>query len=299
MGDESEEISDLELVHWVEEKSSMRGKAVREGKRVDKPYDTFQELYDAILEHGALVVATDRADAMFFTPDGRFDGDLIAVRQSGRNMRRFLISRETFQAQFGAVSNLIDHVLSNNAVDCVLEMAHLRDMAEKLNLSPNKIDRDRKYDRLEIDVVAAMQVVSIFEEWSGTRAEDDGGFELGYCVGRLFSSAQNLVTLEPDASKAGEYRQSYAERGKKGRSKDRRAQRLDHLFRHLVALVEANSAFSRLKPIEVGRLAMADAAQENPTLWSQGKGQLDQYLSHYASDPNYRSAFYGLFPQTA
>lgn len=293
-----EKIRDLELINWVDEESSMRGMAQSDGLSVSELYVSFQDVYAAILAHGPLVSASAKVDVMFFAVSGFFDGNIVAVRQSGRNVRRFLVREDLFDERYGSFQNCLDHIRSNNAVDCEVELKHLYDMAEALNLSATGIDPARDYDRLEVDVTAALQLLHILDE----HTEKDGAysfdFELGYCVGRLFSSAQNLVTLEPDARKAKEYEQSYRERGKKGKSQDRKDARLDHLFACIERLVEQNPALSRLKPLDVAKLACQDAMSQNPELWTQGSGQLEQYLTCFASEPKYRKSYRNLFPET-
>lgn len=143
-----------------------------------------------------------------------------------------------------------------------------------------------------------MQLLHTLDGLSEGQEKYSFEFELGYCVGRLFSSAQNLATLEPDAVRAEEYKESYRERGKKGKSQDRKGARLDHLFACITDLVAQNPALSRLKPIDVAKLAIHDAAIQNPGLWTQGRGQLEQYLTCYASEPKYRIRYRDLFPKT-
>lgn len=292
------QITDLEMVHWVDEQSSMRGMAKAGGKRVETIYETFQELYDAILVDGPLVISSPIVDVTIFAPCGRFEGDLIATRQSGRNVRRFLIRSDLFEEEYGSVTNCIDHIRSNNAADCELEIAHLQDLADALELSPTTIVPERDYGRIEVDLVAALQLLHIVDDLNGGDGTYPPDFELGYCVGRLFSSIQNLATLEPDAVKASEYEQSYKERGRKGKSRDRKDARLDHLFDCIQHLVDQNPALSRLKPLDVAKLACQDAVSQNPDLWTQGSGQLEQYLTCFASEQKYRKAYRDLFPET-
>lgn len=140
-----EEIQSLELVHWVDEKSSMRGIAQADGVRAKKLYVTYEEIYAAILEHGPLVHASSLVDVMFFAVSGTFDGDIVAVRQSGRNVRRFLIRADQFEMQYGSFQNCLDHICSNNAVDCEIEIKHIYDMAKKTTTIS---DRNRSYKEL-------------------------------------------------------------------------------------------------------------------------------------------------------
>lgn len=289
-------IRNLELVRWTNKTESMRGVARREGEPVAHWFQTFREAYDAIVEKGTIVYSSDQVDLILTAPQGEFDGHIVAIRQSGRNIRRFLIHADQFDDLYGDFPNCFNHLLSNNAVDCEVELSHLFRLARELRLDPSTLEAGRIYDRLEIDVVAALQLIEIAKSFCGE--ESKGAFDLGYCVGRLFSSAQNFATLEPDAARAAEYAKSYQERGRKGKSKDRRERRLDHLFGCIKRLVKYNPALSRLKPIEVGRLALADASLEEPQLWAQGKGQLEAYLTAFASEKKYLDEYRRLFPKT-
>lgn len=293
-----ESISDLELVHWADEDHSMRGIAKKEGIPVESMYETYQSLYDARLDNGPLVIASPVVDVIFIAESGEFDGHIVAVRQSGRNVRRFLIRKDIFEEQYGTFQGCLNHVRSNNAVDSAIELEHLHDLGKKLNLSPTEIDPSRDYNRLEVDIVAALQLTQLLKENLADDSASSQAFELGFCVGRLFSSAQNYATLEPDANRAKEYEKSYQERGRKGKSKDRKSRRLSQLFECLTGLMKENPGFSRLKPIEVAKLAIIDASNQNPNLWSQGRGQIEHYLSCFASDDNFREAYRTLFPET-
>lgn len=287
-------ITDLELVHWTDEKLSMRG-ITQGGPRVAKNVETFDQVRSAILEHGPIVIATDRVDLSFFVLSGYFENEIMAVRQSGVNVRRFLVREDEFEFAFGDFRGCIDHHLSNNAANSEIEIKHLLDLAESLGLNPHDPDRDREYSRLEVDLIAALQHYSIARDFIDKESRFHGVFELGFSVGRLFSSAQNLATLEGKALKAEAYKASYKERGRKSRSSERRRERIEHLLLHLEALVAANSGMSRLKPTQVAELAIQDAETERPDIWNQGKGQVESYLTELASAPEYRSRFNAIF----
>ncbi|WP_298922652.1 hypothetical protein [uncultured Roseobacter sp.] len=295
---ELDEIANLEIVHWAKKGESFRERALEDGLRVERLYKTFAELYCALEEHGPFIIASSMVDVVFVAVGGEFDGHVMVVRQSGRNIRRFLIRSDTFEDEYGSFQNCLDHMGSNNAVGVEIELKHLKDLAETLNLDPEKIDPARSYGRLETDIIAALQLWGVAQDLAGDDPETDYVFRLGFSVGRLFSSAQNLATLEPDADRAMQYEKSYRERGKKGKSKDRRAKRLDHLFAHIQKLVNVNPDLSRMKPIEVAKLALSDAVEEDPDLWSQGQGQLEVYLSAFASEDKFRKLYRAMFPQT-
>jgi hypothetical protein len=289
-------ITNLEMVHWVSEEESFRGQARRHGKRVASTYETFQDARNAIMEHGELVIATDRVDVIFFVAGGRYDNQILAVRQSGINVRRFLIREEHFEVSYGTFQNCIDHIMSNNAVESELEIQHLRDVFNKRGLKTSGWDEGHAHSRMDVDLVAAMQLIELFEHSFAADDEDANFvFSLAFSVGRIFSSIQNLATLEDRAHKADEYARSYRERGEKGKSSERRLQRAEDLLKRIESLISENPAMSRLPPVQVAILALEDAAIDQPKLWSQGKGQLESYLTFLASDATFRSRYNALF----
>lgn len=269
------------------------------GVKIEKVYESFQQARDAILEHGAIVIATDRVDVTFVVTNGRYDNQILAIRQSGVNVRRFLIREEHFEASFGTFQNCIDHIMSNNAVESEVEVQHLRDLFHERDLKTSGWDENRYHSRMDVDLVAAMQMLKIFED--SFEADDKGTkflFSLGYSLGRLFSSVQNLATLEEKAYKADEYAKSYRARGEKGKSSERRLQRAVDLLARIEDLISKNPAMSRLPPVQVASLALQDAAKDQPKLWSQGKGQLESYLTFLASDEVFRNRYNALFFKT-
>ena len=292
-------ITNLEMIHWVPEEQSMRGLAKHHGEPIKKVYETFQEAREAIQRLGAIIIATDRVDVIMFALEGRYEDEILAIRQSGVNVRRFLIREVDFVASYGTFQNCIDHIMSNNVVECEVEIQHLRDLIQARGLDTKDIDPSRYYARIDVDLIAAMQLIDRYEK---SFEPEDGDtsflFSLGYSVGRLFSSVQNLATLEEKAHKAAEYEKSYKERGHKGRSSERRLKRAEDLLSRMEELISKNPAMSRLLPVQVANLALQDAANDQPKLWSQGKGQLEAYLTFLASEEIFRSRYNALFFKT-
>jgi hypothetical protein len=293
------QITDLEMIHWVPEEQSMRGIAKQNGVRIETVYETFQQARSAILDLGPIVIATHRVDVIFLAPDGRYDGELLAIRQSGINVRRFLIREEFFEATYGNFQGCIDHIMSNNTVESEVEVQHLKDLFHERSLKISDWDEGHDHSRMDIDLIAAMQLLETYEE--NYEVTDDDTmfiFSLGYSVGRLFSSVQNLATLEEKALKADEYAKSYRARGEKGKSSDRRLQRAEDLLNRIEAMISGNPAMSRLPPVQVAILALQDAVKDQPRLWSQGKGQLESYLTFLASDARFRNRYKAIFFKT-
>lgn len=295
MEDKPLPITNLENVTWVDEGQSLSAVARNSGAPVAKMYVTFQDAYDAISAGGPIVVGTPQADIIFFIAAGRFGDCIIAVRQSGVNVRRFLIEPGRFEDTFGDFQGCIDHLISHNTPEAILEVTHLRDLHKQLLPNGGAFPDNHNPDRLRIDLIAAVQLLELYQELFGEVPETDLPFAIGFSVGRLFSSAQNLATLEDKAIQADRYKKSYRERGRKGKSSDIKAERADAILSRMEQLQAENPAFGRLQPKVLGGLALEDCAKSNPSLWTQGMGQLDNYLTLLASDRRFKARFDRLF----
>jgi hypothetical protein len=105
-------------------------------------------------------------------------------------------------------------------------------------------------------------------------------FDLGYSAGRIYSELKVKEYIEADAL-AGRAFEELKERrareaGKKSSSK--RSERIHMLLENMESLAAENPAVTRFGPSQLARLAFEDAAQTNPNLWSQGSGQIEEYV---------------------
>jgi len=108
----------------------------------------------------------------------------------------------------------------------------------------------------------------------------DRAFDLGFAAGRIFSEYGYKKTIEPDALLGHEFSQTKVKRAQAAgqASASKRLDRIESLLSHLEKLISANPAMVRI-PIEaLAKLACDDARTENPTLWSQGAGQVVEYI---------------------
>ncbi len=293
-------ITNLELVDWVDSCDCFTCCAKNEGERVESMYTTFDEAYSSILKKGQLVISKQESqvDLTFTALGGRYDGALMAIRRSGRSFRRFLIDKESFGECFHNFDHCIHALQSNNVVENRLEIQHLRDIAEKLKIDPQKPEC-RIYHRPETDIFSSAQLLSIYDEMLEEDPENKEAisflFSLGFSVGRLFSSIQSTVTLEPDADLASQYRESYKSRGKKSGSDKRKETRLKQMMAGLERLQIDNAAIHRFPPTVVARIVVDDLKTKDPALWSQGAGQIDAYLTILSSEPEFKTRFDAVF----
>jgi hypothetical protein len=83
--------------------------------------------------------------------------------------------------------------------------------------------------------------------------------------------------VEAEATRAIETRRKAGAGGSK-KSAQAREDRRSALMSAIENVAQENPAFVRLGEAGLARLALDDAVQANPTLWKQGKGQVEEYL---------------------
>ena len=105
-------------------------------------------------------------------------------------------------------------------------------------------------------------------------------FDLGYFAGRAFSELAVKKFIEPDAIAGRPYEEIKQKRAAASgqKSAKSRASRIKSLLIQMEKLAQNNPAFIRLGATHLAALAVEDASSEDPALWSQGKGQLEEYL---------------------
>jgi hypothetical protein len=279
-------LQDVELVHWVKEEDSVRGWP---RFPIQKRYQTFKEARDAILKNGPISIFTDRVDVTFFVLNGQFDGQLMAIRQSGVNVRRYLIREDTFEDAFGSFQQCIDMVMSNRVVENEIEIRHLREFADNFGLS-TAVDGTRHYHRFDVDVIAALQLLDVLDKVLDEEPTTKFQFELGYSVGRLFGSIQNLATLEDKALMGEKYQNSYKEKGKRSGSDKRKSVRLESFLKEIERVHSANPDFSH-KEAFVMELAFEKIIPKG----TYGHGQFDEYCTTIRSEEHFKTRFDKLF----
>jgi hypothetical protein len=280
----------LELVHWM----SLDDWNTREKTPVTKTYKTFEDVVSAIDELGPLEICTDRVNVTFLRTSGRFEDDIVVIRQSGMNVRRILVTKADFENGYGSFHQCLDNVMSNNAVGASIEYAHIKDIQELMKLDAKRIDPTRKYDRAEIDVTATLQMMEVRDGYLGEDAETDRFinfvFDLGFTAGRTFSAVQNLHTLEPEARAGADAKAQNIARGKRSGSETRRKERLSLFLNEVESIYEANEGLRDYEDM-VLRVAFDRAIPKG----SYGHGRFDEYCIALRSDEPYKSRFDALF----
>lgn len=286
----SSEAIDLERVHWM----SLDDWETRKRVPATRPYVTFKDIAEAIDEFGPLEVCNDRVNVFFTRTSGRFENDIVAIRQSGLNVRRVLVRQDDFEVAYGTFQHCLDHLMSNNAVGAAVEYAHVKDLRDIINVDPRNLEISRKYTRAEMDIVATLQMMEIRDDYIKASPDDaefiNFMFDIGFTAGRTFSAVQNLTTLEVDARAGADAKAQSIARGKKSGSDARRQERLMQFIEQIEATYESNLG---MRPYEdmVLRVAFDTVVPKG----SYGHGRFNDYCTTIRSEEPFKARFDALF----
>ncbi len=105
-------------------------------------------------------------------------------------------------------------------------------------------------------------------------------FDLGYAAGRIFSELKVKSFIEPHAIDGINFGKLKERRAKAAglKSAKSRLERVKSLLLHMERLIASNPELGRMGADAVAELACEDAVTENPNLWTQGQGQVSEYL---------------------
>lgn len=143
------------------------------------------------------------------------------------------------------------------------------------------------WERLLISQLAyGLQQRDEYLDWAETNLPDEGRklafemFEVGFAMGRIFSEYKVKTFIEPLALAGQEHEANARKRLRASgeASSKMRAARMESLLDHMETLAKENPALARLGPDALASLATEDASASDPHLWSQGRGQVSEYL---------------------
>ena len=118
-------------------------------------------------------------------------------------------------------------------------------------------------------------------------------YDLGFLTSRLISEHFIRDELEPFVKK-GEAAEAAQERRNKGSGEaanKKRHLRVSSMLDQIEMLVGDNPVLRRLDIKTIADMAIEDAAEANPSLWSQGRGRRDDYIHEMRIDHRYRERF--------
>lgn len=132
---------------------------------------------------------------------------------------------------------------------------------------------------------------------SGDREIANDLFDAGYSLGRMVGEYFLKDRVEEDAKRGIDARNMIEKRvrasGKK--SSKKKSDRIEMMIEKMEALARENPMSARLEPKQLAAMAIEDAASEDPKLWSQGQGQVQEYLDEIRADIRWHERYRRLF----
>lgn len=127
------------------------------------------------------------------------------------------------------------------------------------------------------------------------------GFDLGYSMGRIYSEYQTRSNMEPHALAGRELERHKVKRAKSAgeKSANMRHDRMRTLLSCMEKLAADNPALLRMGAVTLAKLACEDATAQDPILWAQGGGQLDEYIGQIRrgeAGEDMQSRYLSIFP---
>jgi len=191
-------------------------------------------------------------------------------------------------------SDVWSAVLLEQVFKLLLEHRYVRSEAIEADLEDDGGEQRERIDE-EISGQETETDEFIFEEYF------DSVYRLGFLTGRLISEyfvRNEIESLARLGNKSIEDQEKRVKQSGKV-SSDKKHQRINALLGQLETLFKDNPALSRLHIENVAQIALQDAIESKPRLWSQGKGQLKEYLEEMRVDIKYAKRFKALTAKTA
>lgn len=150
------------------------------------------------------------------------------------------------------------------------------------SIGENEIARRMLLTQLAMKLQTRQTILESALEEHGEEGEDlaSYAFDVGYQMGRIFSEYQVKEDIEEHAIAGMNFEELKAERARRAgvKSSGKRAERIASLLAHMERLAGGSAALLRVGPQALSKMAFEDASAENPLLWSQGGGQVDEYV---------------------
>jgi hypothetical protein len=109
------------------------------------------------------------------------------------------------------------------------------------------------------------------------------------------------LELERHIQKGKRAEQTERKRAQKGGEKSAatRKERVTSLLEEMETLVSQNKVLSRISPTQVAKVAYETAMTNHPKLWSQGSGQVEEYLGEIRrgeAGSEFQTRYEAMFP---
>lgn len=125
-------------------------------------------------------------------------------------------------------------------------------------------------------------------------------YNLGFLSARLISEhfIRNELEQFVEKGEAAELAQERRNKGSGEAANKKRHLRVSSMLDQIERLTKDSPALLRLDARTIAEMAIEDAADANPALWSQGKGRGGDYIEEMRVDHRYRERFYDIFGKT-
>jgi hypothetical protein len=249
--------------------------------------------------------------------------DIIAVvRRNGVFSIRWMLSPEEVMG-FDSIEHLKDSALAGYFLDTCLERQAIEQDVERLlgehymDVKPmtcfceacaEAVGKDELPLHMLLSQMASNltarvdhieECVEAFGQDVETSIED--AFDLGYQLGRLNSEYQVKRDIEGHAMAGMNFEAAQAKRahGAGTKSSGKRIERMTSLLTFMEQLAADSPALMRIGLQGLARMACEDASAADPALWSQGSGQVDEYLGlirRGEAGKDLQARYFALFP---
>lgn len=243
-------------------------------------------------------------------------------RLNGMFTMHWIISKDSF-LQFESLDQFKQHVLMGGLIDSRGERMLIEYEAQsEFGLHYSKVEPfvcfcDGCMQEVGEEVLWRKMLVSQLSlalqgrDEISVQANDDFGsdgemlaataFDLGFSAGRIFSEFKVKNFIEPYALEGKQQEGLKRTRAKAAGQKpaSMRTNRVASLLKHMELLAGLNPALLRVDVSILARLSCEEATKEDPSLWSQGRGQLDEYIGEMRrgeQGPEVRRRYLELFP---
>lgn len=249
--------------------------------------------------------------------------DIIAVvRRNGVFSIRWMLSPEELMG-FDSLDHLTKSVLAGYLLDTCLERQVIEQEVEDmlgqhyLDVEPvtcfcsacaEAIGKDQLplqmlLSQMASNLTTRLGHITECVEAFGPEVESSvaDAFDLGYQLGRMYSEYQVKRDIEGFALAGKGLEDMKVRRAKQAGAKSagKRLERINALMGVMETLVAESPRIVRIGAGNLAQMACEDATQANPALWSQGAGQIEEYLGiirRGEAGEDLKARYFALFP---
>ena len=233
----------------------------------------------------------------------KFEGDLVFPAIQGLAMFSKSVNDCGSIDTNRRISELsLSHLLDFEEYGDVDNMESLRQIVAAIGATKAEIDSfDQKNNEawyIANYVVYLYKIHCARNEVGGSKYRKNGIISYSISIGRLIEWWRWRSESFEQSAISEINRKAKSSSSSAKANTDKRQQRIESLLKEMEILVGANPVLSELDPVQCGKAALKNVVKDNSTLWTQGQGQLAEYLTTLSSDQTYESRYELLFHKT-